>query len=131
MNRAQRAPVDFTLALKAIPDSVREARLTARSFAEVHGVTRPDDVALAVSEAATNVVVHAYPDGEPGPLWVTGAKAGPAVVIEVRDRGGGLRPRHDSPGLGLGLPTIAQVADTFDFREVGRGVTVSMTFAVA
>ena len=40
------------------------------SFAERHALAVPGDVALAVTEAATNVVVHAYRGPETGLMRV-------------------------------------------------------------
>ena len=41
----------------------------------------------------------------------------------MRDEGTGLAPRVDSPGLGLGLGLIAQVADSADVRAPETGGT--------
>ena len=87
------------------------------------------DVKLAVTEACTNVVVHAYPDGE-GPMEIAAAIRDGRLAIAVRDEGRGMLPRPDSPGLGLGLPLIATLAETL---ELGRGVEdgrteIRMTF---
>ena len=40
------------------------------------------------------------------------------LAVEVLDEGHGLIPRTDSPGLGLGLGVMAQLAD--DFRIANR-----------
>jgi anti-sigma regulatory factor (Ser/Thr protein kinase) len=86
------------------------------------------DVKLAVTEACTNVVVHAYPGGD-GPMEITAAIRDGRLAIAVRDEGRGMLPRADSPGLGLGLPLIATLAETL---ELGRGADdkteVRMTF---
>ena len=86
------------------------------------------DVKLAVTEACTNVVVHAYPDGE-GPMEIAADVRDGRLTIAVRDEGPGMLPRPDSPGLGLGLPLIATLAETL---ELGRGgdekTEVRMTF---
>ena len=55
--------------LPAEPASVTLARGRVREFAQEHGAT-PDDVVdltLAVTEAVTNSVMHAFIDREPGP----------------------------------------------------------------
>ncbi len=50
----------------------------------------------------------------------------------MRDEGSGLAPRVDSPGLGLGLGLIAQVADSADVRAPEDGGTeVVMRFNVS
>jgi serine/threonine-protein kinase RsbW len=86
------------------------------------------DVKLAVTEACTNVVVHAYPGGD-GPMEIAAAIRDGRLAIAVRDEGRGMLPRADSPGLGLGLPLIATLAETL---ELGRGpddkTEVRMTF---
>ncbi len=86
------------------------------------------DVKLAVTEACTNVVVHAYPEGD-GPMEVVTVIRDGRLAIAVRDEGRGMLPRPDSPGLGLGLPLIATLSETL---ELGRAeddrTEVRMTF---
>src|SRR5215213_477668 len=61
-----------SLDAEAIAGSVSDARRRIVAFAAELGADRDLQarVALAVSEAATNVVVHAYPDAGPRPLQV-------------------------------------------------------------
>ena len=89
-----------------------------------------ENLRVAVSEAVTNVVVHAYPDGVAGTVRVTVTQNGrPEVRVVVRDRGNGLRPRPDSPGMGLGLPLIASLSDGFEVSDgTPAGTAVSMRF---
>lgn len=90
------------------------------------------DLRLAVTEACTNVVVHAYPDGE-GPMHVS-AVIGDAqrLTVVVRDEGQGIVPRADSPGLGLGLPLIATLTEALELGKDGEERTeVRMTFRLA
>ena len=68
---------------------------------------------LAVTEACTNVVQHAYRDaGGADQIEVAAERSHDVVTISVRDHGGGFAPRIDSPGLGLGLPVIAALTQT-------------------
>ena len=116
------------LSRPAKPQSVRELRIAAAEFTERVGCARVHDVALAVSEAATNVVLHAYPEGA-GPIRLALALHDEALVVVVEDEGVGLQPRPDSPGLGLGLPTMAQVADRLHIEDgAGCGVRVELRF---
>jgi anti-sigma regulatory factor (Ser/Thr protein kinase) len=86
------------------------------------------DVKLAVTEACTNVVVHAYPDGE-GPMEIAAALRDGRLAIAIRDEGSGMLPRPDSPGLGLGLPLIATLAETLELGRADDDRTeVRMTF---
>jgi anti-sigma regulatory factor (Ser/Thr protein kinase) len=89
-------------------------------------------VVLAVSEAVTNVVVHAYrdrdADAEPGHVHVTVTLEPDQVLVAVSDDGVGLTPRPDSPGAGLGLPIVAALADRFEVHERTGGTRVLMSF---
>jgi serine/threonine-protein kinase RsbW len=90
------------------------------------------DIALAITEATTNVVLHAYRDREvPGLVSIKAVDFDDHVCLYVLDEGSGLAPRVDSPGLGLGLGLIAQVADSADVRTPESGGTeVVMRFNV-
>jgi serine/threonine-protein kinase RsbW len=89
------------------------------------------DMKMAVSEACTNVVVHAYDDSV-GILEVDIRAEEDGLTIVVRDHGSGIQPRptrRDVPALGLGLPLIAALSDSFELRgSVGEGTEVRMTF---
>jgi anti-sigma regulatory factor (Ser/Thr protein kinase) len=74
------------------------------------------DVKLAVTEACTNVVVHAYA-GADGPMQVAAEIEGGQLTVVVRDEGRGITPRPDSPGLGLGLPLIATLTETLELGK--------------
>jgi serine/threonine-protein kinase RsbW/stage II sporulation protein AB (anti-sigma F factor) len=83
------------------------------------------DVALAVSEAATNAVVHANAQT----IYVTASHADSQLTIVVADDGEGMAPRPDSPGMGLGLPIIASVTQRFEIVSDAGRTEVHMTFA--
>ncbi len=87
------------------------------------------DIKLAVSEAATNAVVHAYRESE-GLLQVRAHVAGHELIVIVCDTGSGLAPRSDSPGLGLGMPLMASVTSSFRIVSQGVGTEVHMAFAL-
>jgi serine/threonine-protein kinase RsbW len=90
------------------------------------------DMKMAVTEACTNVVVHAY-DDEAGELEVAMLAGDDDLTIVVRDHGSGIQPkpaRTEPPALGLGLPLIAALSDAFELRgTAGQGTEVRMTFA--
>jgi serine/threonine-protein kinase RsbW len=90
------------------------------------------DLALAVGEACANVVVHAYPPGDVGPLIVHAEVKDAEISVEVCDQGQGMTPRPDSPGLGLGLPLIANLADRLEIRDGdgGVGTVIAMAFGL-
>jgi anti-sigma regulatory factor (Ser/Thr protein kinase) len=95
-------------------------------FACANGVSEPrlSDVLLAVSEAVSNAVVHAFRGvGESGTVIVAVAMhEGEWIDVRVTDDGSGMAARDDSPGAGLGLPLIRHLADQFDYRSPPDGV---------
>jgi anti-sigma regulatory factor (Ser/Thr protein kinase) len=117
----------------ATAEQVSFLRREVTAFAQRMGVTaqRLGDVRLAVSEAATNAVIHAYRDRDPGEIRVDAhVREDGTLTIVVEDDGFGPLPRPDSPGLGLGLPTIASVADAVELSAgTAAGARLSMHFA--
>jgi anti-sigma regulatory factor (Ser/Thr protein kinase) len=88
------------------------------------------DAKMAVTEACTNAVVHAYPDGT-GRLDVEMYADEAQLTVVVRDAGTGLSEETDSSGgaLGLGLPLIQALSDSFELRGApGEGTEVRMGF---
>jgi anti-sigma regulatory factor (Ser/Thr protein kinase) len=87
------------------------------------------DVLLAVSEVVTNCVVHAYRGQPGGKVDLEARRNGDTLVLSVADEGAGMAPRHDSPGLGLGLPLVGRVARRVEISApAGGGTLVSMSF---
>lgn len=112
----------------AIRRAVGEA---ARALGARHDVLL--QINLAVSEAATNAVRHAYRDraaAQAGDVRVVAhGDHGGAFVVHVHDDGVGLAPRPDSPGLGLGLCLMAHETDRFEVRKTpGGGTEVVLHF---
>lgn len=123
------------LCLAAQPQSIAPLRRAVVTFARDHGASAPecDDIALAVSEALSNVVVHAYVGRDrPGDICVRAWTEDDALQISVCDDGIGMVPRPDSPGLGLGLAIIGRVADhvQLESRDDTPGLRVHMTFVL-
>jgi serine/threonine-protein kinase RsbW len=85
------------------------------------------DVRLAVTEAATNAVVHAYAEAE-GELRVTAAMHDGELTIVIGDTGSGLVQRQDSPGLGLGLALIANVVERLKIVSHPGSTEIHMAF---
>src|SRR4051794_30739329 len=118
--------------LPAEPSTVGAIRGGVREFARQRGGSDGllIDLALAVTEAVTNSVVHAFIDREPGIVRTRIQAAPNELVVVVTDNGRGMQPRADSPGLGLGLPTIASLTTAMDMHAPpGGGTVVTMTFA--
>jgi anti-sigma regulatory factor (Ser/Thr protein kinase) len=120
--------------LRARPDQIRLIRNEVKAYAVKNGAADPNAVALAVSEAVTNAVVHAYVDApEPGEIEVVAQMIpGDGLEVFVCDDGRGMLPRHDSPGVGLGLPLVATLSETFEVQaRSGGGTQVRMAFQAA
>jgi anti-sigma regulatory factor (Ser/Thr protein kinase) len=115
------------LELPATKNNIAHARRTVGDLAGRVGAVE-FDVKLAVSEAVSNVVQHAYRDRDPGLVRVWARVRRRKLVISVSDDGSGMRPNFESPGLGLGLPLIAKVSIDMRIDSSGPGLTVSMAF---
>jgi anti-sigma regulatory factor (Ser/Thr protein kinase) len=117
----------------AQPEAVAELRHEVVGFANRMGADEAvgDAVRLAVSEALTNVVVHAYPGREPGDIAVEAWRDGnDQLVVVISDDGKGLLPRAHGAGLGFGLGLMAQMSDGFLLASGNGtpGTTVSLRF---
>jgi serine/threonine-protein kinase RsbW len=120
--------------MPALPDAVGVARQALTGACEALGLgpRATGDVRLAVSEACTNVVAHAYRDqAGPGELEVSVLVHPDELTVIVRDRGSGIAPRVDGGGLGLGLPLIAALTRRAEIgAQEGGGTEVTMTFVI-
>ena len=118
----------------AVPANIARLRNAVGTYAQDAGLSRDRaaDVCLAVSEALTNAVVHAYREGDEGEVEVSARTQAGRIEVKVQDRGRGVRPRPDSPGMGMGLPMIAALATESDISaRQGGGTVVTMRFALA
>ncbi len=123
---------DLELVLAARPENVAVVRHVIGGVGDALGMSPQAvaDLRLAVSEACTNVVVHAYDDATDETLEVEATLQGDLLNVVVRDFGRGILPRHDSPGLGLGLPLAKAVSESFAVDTTGAGSEVRMAFLV-
>jgi anti-sigma regulatory factor (Ser/Thr protein kinase) len=127
-----RVDTDVNLTLPARPENVSVIRHVLGAFAEA--LRLPDelveDLRLAVTEACTNVVRHAYPPERTGPVEISIKPLEEHVTIIVSDHGRGIGTSSDTTGPGLGLPLIAAIADVVELQPVpGGGSRVAMTFS--
>jgi len=125
---------DVELVLPADAESVVLARQMVRGIVDVLGWGDESrmDVSIAVTEACTNVVLHAYPDRDDGEYEVRAWVGPERLVVGVRDHGKGFTPHMPTPaaGLGLGLPLMLAIGDEVSFASDGDAATeVRMTFS--
>ena len=119
---------ELELELPSEPTSVRVARHAVAAVARRIGAPEAD-VKLAVSEAVSNSVTHAFRDREPGTIMVTARVDRGKLLVTIADDGSGMRPNLESKGLGLGISLITKLAGDVRFDSSDDGLVVSMSFA--
>jgi anti-sigma regulatory factor (Ser/Thr protein kinase) len=114
--------------VSAVPASVPQLRRAVRAAIIGRGF---DDaaVSLAVTEAATNVVRHAYP-GSIGSVAVTADVTPHELVVVVADEGVGGRSftLRAEARLGMGLALIRELCTSVRIDPTSAGTTVTMHF---
>jgi anti-sigma regulatory factor (Ser/Thr protein kinase) len=124
------ADTDICLSLPARAENVGLVRHVVAAVAEAVGLPADtvEDIRLAVTEACTNVVRHAY-GGREGPMEVQATPGEHELTVTVADRGRGIRPDPAGEGPGLGLPLIATLTADLEV-DIGpeRGSRLSMCF---
>jgi anti-sigma regulatory factor (Ser/Thr protein kinase) len=120
---------DIRLTVPARPENVAVVRHVLGALAEALALPPAviDDMRLAVTEACTNVVRHAYE--REGTIDVVVRPQGEALEVTVADEGRGIGPSPDTAGPGLGLPLIAALTDDLEIeRAPGTGSRLVMRF---
>jgi serine/threonine-protein kinase RsbW len=127
MNEAGRS---VRLTIPARPEYITLGRLALTALAGVRPVSDETlyDLKLALTEACTNSVRHAYENGREGNVEIVYELQPDRLVIEVGDEGGGFEPIEDGNGHdgeleegGLGIEIIRALADEVEIgpREDG------------
>lgn len=135
-------PQKVVVEVPAESEFVAVIRLAVSGVAARMGFTLEDieDIKVAVSEACTNVVQHAYPVGPRGVVKVESIIHQDALEIVVSDSGSGFdthhivsaktqpnAPDHGVFGLGLGLTFIRSLMDGSEVAsQPGEGTVVRM-----
>jgi serine/threonine-protein kinase RsbW len=124
----ERESGDLHALFDAVADSVPEARLRLRAWCDAIHVGDPirGDLLLAVTEAAANVVQHAYPDGHAGSFAIDARRVAGDVVVTVRDEGVGTGRAAPSRGGGLGLDIIGRLFPDSSLCDADPGTRVTI-----
>jgi len=126
------APVDLLL-----PADTWAPRRARDALARLDGGGLPperlQDAMVAVSEAVTNAVVHAYGHGGGGAVRLKAWAQGDALAVIVRDEGCGFDPRStvrgERTGLGMGVSVMRSVASEMRIvSRPGAGAAVFLLF---
>ena len=118
------------LTFPARPEYITLGRLALTAIAGVRSVSDETlhDLKLALTEACTNSVRHAYEDGRVGNVEIVYELEPDRLVVEVGDKGGGFEPAEKQNGFeedleegGLGIAIIRALADEVEIgaREDG------------
>ncbi len=127
-------PSPVRLSLPAQPRNIAVVRRALEAIADELALPRRlvEDMRLAVTEACTNVVRHAYDDEERESasamrVDLLPSEHGMQVIVEDR----GLGPSPDARGPGLGLPLIAALTSALQVSHGAgdRGSRIAMSFA--
>lgn len=115
--------------LPARPENLAVVRHAVGNVARQLGMAEPcvADLQLVVTEACSNVVVHAYPDGPGGPLEVEASREADELDLVVRDHGTGFGSSTvpSNEGLRLGMALISTLSNSVDvFERLGGGTEV-------
>ena len=131
--RAGSGGSDVRLTLPARPENVAVVRHVLGAFAEALQLPDPviEDMRLAVTEACTNVVRHAYArrraraGRDPHPPRGRRARRSSCPT-----RAAASGPSPDTAGPGLGLPLIAALADSLEIEQApsARLAACAMSF---
>lgn len=133
----ERAPVaageSLSESYPAVASTVTHARLEVAGFAASVGVGAEhlDGVRLAVSEAVSNAVIHAYRGGA-GEVQVRAAVISGLLWVGVFDHGCGHHAPAHRPGLGFGLGLMAEACQELLLSDrPGGGTEARMGFLIA
>ena len=121
------------LTIPAKPEYITLGRLALTGLARLRpeplGQEVLGDLKLALTEACTNSVRHAYADGD-GTVEIVYELHHDKLVVEVVDQGEGFEAPTDRNGAleedellegGLGIAIIQALADEFEIRERAQG----------
>jgi anti-sigma regulatory factor (Ser/Thr protein kinase) len=114
--------------VSAVPSSVPELRRALLATIAGRGFDE-DAVALAASEAITNVVRHAY-QAPGGTVMVTATVSADELVVVVADEGIGARSLtlQSGPSVGIGLAVIGELCADVHIEPTHGGTTITMRF---
>jgi len=127
------------LTLPAQSEFISVARLTVSGIAARmnFNVNDIEDIKVAVSEACTNAIQHAYTPEDPGLIYIDFLLHDNRLEIIVKDDGKGFNTQHiqskkgtssdDVFGLGLGIVFIQSLMDDAQINsEDGKGTILTM-----
>ena len=135
---------EVQISIPCAPEFVSVARLVVSGVASRMNFSVEDieDIKIAVSEACTNAVQHAYKDPKKEVINIVCNMNTKTLNINIKDNGCGFdtgilgtknqKQESEKLGLGLGITFIENLMDNTKITsEVGKGTTVEMEKSVA
>lgn len=132
MNPRRRRP-SVVLTVPSRTEFLAVVRDVARAVAETAGFDAAvaGQIALAVDEAATNVIEHAYEGSPDRRIEIRGEDRGESLEFDVVDNGRGVDPRtvprvdleryaSERRKGGLGVHLMGKIMDSVTFRRSAR-----------
>jgi serine phosphatase RsbU (regulator of sigma subunit)/integral membrane sensor domain MASE1/anti-sigma regulatory factor (Ser/Thr protein kinase) len=117
----------------AIPEELANMRASVSSWAAANEIpdSVTDDLLLAVGEAASNTVKHAYRDSSRGAVTIQIGLVDGYLAVKVDDTGRWREPRPvaDSPGLGTSI--LRAITEHLDINESPGGTQVTFRVPVS
>jgi serine/threonine-protein kinase RsbW len=131
-------PSTVVLRMAPRPENLALARLALTGVAAVAGTGEADvaDLKLAVTEACTNAILHAYADRATGEVVVRYRVGASGVEVEVEDDGSGFDPEDpildesERNGQGMGLLLIRSLTDSTKIESDESGSRISFSKAL-
>lgn len=124
------------LTLDARPENLALTRLALAGVAANAGAPREvvADLKLAVTEACTNVIQHAYEgDGSVGTIVVRYRSEPGMLLVQVEDSGPGFESdgvpettEQDGADSGMGLMIIRVLTDELEISDTGSGTRLTL-----
>ncbi|HEX2285002.1 MAG TPA: ATP-binding protein [Mycobacterium sp.] len=124
-------PLDFLrIEVPATADRLAEIRRRLLAWLEPIAVSAMNaaDIVLAVNEACTNSVEHAYRHTDRGVVRVEAGVEGGQIVVRVADFGVWQPPSRQPSTRGRGLPIMHAMSDRVELDTSPTGTTVRMSF---
>jgi anti-sigma regulatory factor (Ser/Thr protein kinase) len=118
--------------MQASPAALGQLRAAAVSTFDAlssnGGLWGSADVALAVNEACSNVVTHAYGTQRAGTIELTAWREDDLLVFSITDHGVGIPPGSVTSQAGRGLRLMERLAEMQIVQRASGGIEVRLAF---
>ena len=123
------APSTATLLVPAHPSYLSLIGTMVKWFGRAAGLSKEQtgELEVAVDEACTNVIRHAFPEGAKGEITIVCSPVADGLLVRILDQGNPFDPQQgnkiamakrsqDPASGGIGLSLIRQLVDRFQYH---------------